>query len=238
MTTRQPTARRTTWRRALAAAVLAVATVVGGLLASASGAHAIAGVHAGGILNLGSADCLGGGGPGFSANPQDTIQEELVTCTDQDPQHWTAVPEAGGTYILEDGNGNCLGVKGASSGLGVPVEFEGCDPGPAQSAQEWTPLGATPENVNGSYQLVNANDGLCLGIFNAATALGSLAVQWTCQASEPNQQWFGPWIFGTVVNQGGIGTLTPNSAPGVSFSLFKGFIIVSPPEAAGSPAIV
>jgi hypothetical protein len=144
------------------------------------------------------------GGRGWQAArcPFGRLQEELVTCTDQDPQHWTAVPVNGGSYIVEDGNGNCLGVKGGSTALGAPVEFGGCNPGPGQAAQEWTPLGAVPGDVNGSYQLVNANDGLCLGIFTGATAVGSLAVQWTCQASSPNQQWFGPWIFGTVTNQG------------------------------------
>ena len=46
---------------------------------------------------------------------------------------------------------------------------------------------------------------------------------------------------GSIASPGtpGIGTLTPKSAPGAAFSLFTGFtIVLSPAEAAGSPAIV
>jgi hypothetical protein len=193
-------------RRALAAAVVALAAtigvVAGGLAVTAGPAHATA--LPGELLNLGSSSCLAGDGdPGFQPNRQDPIQEEIYPCDRSAGQQWTPRPlsrrnaVAASAYELVDGNNNCLGVPGASQADGAPVEWQPC--GQSGAAQQWTPYLPTPANQYHSFELVNLQTSQCLGIFRAATAPGSLAVQWPCDYSA-NQLWNGAWFFGSLTN--------------------------------------
>jgi hypothetical protein len=208
MTTIRRTTTRLLWRRGLAAALVALAAtagIAGGALTTTAGvARASSGLPLVGNLLNASNNCLGFGDPGFQPNPQDPSQEELESCASQLGEEWTAAPlnfgsnqPHSGAYSLQDGNGHCLGVKGGSTVNGAPVESETCVSNSA--AQSWQPMNALPGDPNRSYELINPNSGKCLGIFRAATTVGSLGVIWTCNTS-PDQRWNGIWFFGTLVN--------------------------------------
>jgi hypothetical protein len=207
MTTRRITTRPLN-RRGLAAALVALVAgtgIVAGALTTTGGtARASSGLPLVGNLLNASNNCLGWGDPGFVPNPQDTIQEVLEPCAPQLGEEWTATPLSwgssqphSGAYSLKDGNGFCLGVRGASTIDGAPVERQACSAGSA--AQWWQPMNALPGDPNRSYELINPNSGKCLGIFRAATTVGSLGVIWDCNTS-PDQRWNGIWFFGTLVN--------------------------------------
>lgn len=208
MTVIRRTAPRLPWHRRLAAALVAlVATsgiVAGALTATGGIARASSGLPLVGNLLNASNNCLGFGDPGFQPNPQDPNQEELESCASQLGEEWTATPlnyssslPHSGAYSLQDGNGQCLGVQGGSTVNGAPVERQTCVTNSA--AQAWQPMNALPGDPNRSYELINPISGKCLGIFRAATAVGSLGVIWTCNTS-PDQRWNGIWFFGTLVN--------------------------------------
>ena len=78
-----------------------------------------------------------------------------------------------GHYQVSDGYGLCLGVRDASTAAGAAVEQEART---GSAAQQWIPGGATASDPDFSYELVNANSGLCLGIWYAATNAGATAV--------------------------------------------------------------
>jgi Ricin-type beta-trefoil lectin domain len=193
-------------RRTLASVLVALAATTaaaGGLAATVGTAHATVESPGGELLNLGSGSCLAGDGSssGFQPNPADPSQEEIYPCSSA--QDWVPEPLSGlsnptGAYKVVDGNGSCLGVKGGSLADGASVEWEPC--GLSGDAQAWMALNARPADQYHSYELVNVNSGKCLGIYRAATAPGSLAVQWTCQASAANQRWNGDWFFGLPTN--------------------------------------
>jgi Ricin-type beta-trefoil lectin domain-like len=193
--------------RGLVAALVALAAttgiVAGALTTTAGTAHASSGLPLVGNLLNASNNCLGFGDPGFQPNPQDPIQEVLEPCAPQLGEEWTATPLSwgssqphSGAYQLKDGNGFCLGVRGGSTTDGAPVEREGCT---GSAAQSWQPMNALSGDPNRSYELINPNSGKCLGIFRAATTVGSLGVIWDCNTS-PDQRWNGIWFFGTLVN--------------------------------------
>jgi len=223
MTTRPMTTRHRL-RRALTTGLMALAVttgiVVGGLATTVGTAHATVQSPGGELLNSGSNLCLAGDGSfsGFQPNPQDPVQEEIDPCTT--PQKWVPEPLSAqapptGAYKVVDSNGNCLGVRGGSLADGAPVEWEPC--GLSGDAQAWMPLNAMPADQNHSYELVNVNSGKCLGIFRAATAPGSLAVQWACQPSAANQRWNGDWFFGLPTNPASgqcVGIYAASTTPG------------------------
>jgi hypothetical protein len=187
-------------------ALVATTGIVAGALTTTGGiARASSGLPLVGNLLNASNNCLGFGDPGFQPNPQDPIQEELESCASQLGEEWTATPlnfgsglAHSGAYQLKDGNGFCLGVQGGSTVNGAPVERETCTT-TTSAAQAWQPMNALPGDPNRSYELINPISGKCLGIFRAATAVGSLGVIWTCNTS-PDQRWNGIWFFGTLVN--------------------------------------
>ncbi|BCY09922.1 RICIN domain-containing protein [Actinoplanes sp. L3-i22] len=58
--------------------------------------------------------------------------------------------------------------------------------GAGNTDQQWTLLATDVYNV---YKLLNRHSGKCLAIGNAATAGGEQAIEWTCEANHPEQEW-------------------------------------------------
>ena len=105
------------------------------------------------------------------------------SCAGTPDEGWTAVSLPSGRYQISNGLGLCLGVLGGSTAQGAAVVQWGCNGSPDQ---QWIPGGATAADSDFSYQLVNANSRLCLGILGASASQGAVSVQWPCNSS-PDQ---------------------------------------------------
>jgi hypothetical protein len=190
---------------------LAVTLAVAGGLATGAGARAAqASTTPQILLNKNSSLCLGTGGS--QVWEAQAVQEP---CAGTPDEGWTAVPLPSGRYQISNGWGLCLGVNAGSTAQGAPVVQWGCN---GSLDQQWIPGGATAADPDFSYQLVNANSGLCLGILGASVNQGAGAVQWSCNGS-PDQRWNGTWFFGTVtdVNSGlCLGILGASKAAGAA----------------------
>ena len=133
------------------------------------------------IVNFNSGDCLGITG---GADDAPAVQ---WTCNGAPDQTWKAGDEYGDTgyFQLVNGDGQCLGVLGGSTGEGASVYGWTCL-GPSHPDQYWT---WATSSVNDYRYLVNLNSGLVLGVLGNSTAQGAPVVQWANQGTENNQLW-------------------------------------------------
>ncbi|HTX27834.1 MAG TPA: RICIN domain-containing protein [Streptosporangiaceae bacterium] len=135
------------------------------------------------FVNFNSGDCLGilGG-----ADDAPAVQ---WPCDGSANQGWTFGSEYGddsGYYQLVNGDGQCLGVLGGSTGEGAPVYGWTCL-GPTHPDQYWRKVqsGIVP----GYHYLENLNSGLVVGVSGNSTAEGASVVQWADQDTANNQLW-------------------------------------------------
>jgi len=133
------------------------------------------------LVNFNSNDCLGilGG-----ADDAPAVQ---WPCNGSPDQSWTLGSEYSDSayFQIVNGDGQCLGVLGGSTGEGASVYGWTCL-GPSHPDQYWTLLGS---GTSGYSYLLNLNSGLVLGVLGNSTAQGASVVQWANQNTPNNQLW-------------------------------------------------
>jgi len=96
-------------------------------------------------------------------------------CTTNPDQTWhwgKRNPNYASYAQLINGNGQCLGVDGASKSMGARIRAWTCNGNPDQ----WWTVVFAPADSN---YIVNFNSNLVIGIWHASTANGAELVQWT-----------------------------------------------------------
>ncbi|MCX5410481.1 pectinesterase family protein [Streptomyces sp. NBC_00059] len=163
---------------------LAVATVLGGVLAGglAAPAGAAALPSAGGVYQLAvkkSGKCIDV--PGASSANGALLQQ--WGCTEGAAwQQFALTADGSGKYrLVNKSSGKCIDVPAGSKVSGVQLQQWGCA---GQTNQQWT-LAASGTDT---FQVVNVNSGLCMSLKDASTASGAAIIQETCTANS-NKQW-------------------------------------------------
>ncbi|MFC7895944.1 RICIN domain-containing protein [Streptomyces sp. NPDC057381] len=154
------------------AASAALMTVVGlAPTASAAGGHA---------LKNGYGYCLG------SLNGANRTVGYMWSCNGNRDQIWSFNPVGedvrGGFYQVINGNGQCLGVSGASTARGKNISVWDCNGNPDQKWY-W-------KSGSSGATIINRNSNLCLA-GSGSFGKGTNAIQWGCNGNK-DQKWF--WV--------------------------------------------
>jgi hypothetical protein len=108
--------------------------------------------------------------------------------------HWGSPDFPGSAwYQLINGDGQCLGVAGASTSEGARVVGWKCL-GPTHEDQYWMPDGNQLGQCGVYSYLDNGNDEYVLAVSGNSTAWGAPVVQWDPQGTCNNQYWYGPAV--------------------------------------------
>jgi Ricin-type beta-trefoil lectin domain-like len=95
----------------------------------------------------------------------------------------------GGAINMYSANSNlCLGVSGGSITQGAPIVQWDCNNHPDQ-AWYWAWTETTTSSGWPTFNAVNWDSGMCLGITGGSTQVGAYAVQWGCNGSG-DQEWY------------------------------------------------
>ena len=164
------TARISSRRRSLFAALAAVALAVAALAVTLNAGPAVADVS-GTLRGVASGRCLDV--PNSSQTDGTFLQ--IYDCSGGANQQWTST--SGGQLTVY--GGKCLDVPHQATTAGTRVEIWTCNGG---ANQQW--------RVNADGTVVGVQSGLCLDVTGAGTANGTAVEIWTCNGGG-NQKWTG-----------------------------------------------
>ena len=107
-------------------------------------------------------------------------------------QKWKPVLQSDGSYqFVVAHSGKCADVSGASTADGGNITQYGCHTGANQrfTLTAVTDTQATTSVPEGGYILKAVHSGKCLQVSSASKYDAALIQQWSCNATEPSQQW-------------------------------------------------
>ena len=115
-------------------------------------------------------------------------------CNGNPDQRWTLVPYGSSQFMIENGNGQCLGITHWVPGWG---ETQSANPNNGAEAVNW---GCSPNFANGviwgvddytfkpTIRLMNQTTHKCLGVWQGGVSPGGSVIQWDCNQNN-DQNW-------------------------------------------------
>lgn len=135
------------------------------------------------IVNYNSGRCLG-----ITGGKHEAPAVQFTCLSGHPDQQWhTGAVNSAGYYQIVNGDGQCLGVQGGSTGQGARVYGWNCL-GPSHPDQYWRYDG----NITcGTYYspIINYASGRVVGVVGNSTANGAAVVIWSYQGVCNNQFW-------------------------------------------------